>query len=140
MIFVWIFFPKNQLRNSTTNKTTATATATATEIATEIAPGKCCLYHIMPYILLVFWLLFYLLCCFWVDFLERISKQKLNWRLSLKNWNKRTGEIIIIHTPSEALINTYPVLLVLLLPLFYFLCCWCVDCLKTSTIKNETED
>ena len=76
------------------------------------------------------------LCCWRADFLKRSAKQKWNWRLALKIWNKRTVETLIVNTPSEASTDTYPTLLLLLLPLFYFLCCCWVDCLKTSAIQK----
>ena len=81
-------------------------------------------------------LLFFFLCCCCVDFLKSSAKQKWNWRLVFINRKKITVETIIINTPSEDSTETYPMLLLLLLPMFYFLCrCW-VDCLKISVIRK----
>ena len=81
-------------------------------------------------------MLFSFLWCWCVDFLKRSAKQKWNWRLAFKIQNKRTGETIIVNTPSEASNYTYPTIFMLLLPLFSFLWCLCVDCLKISVIQK----
>ena len=87
------------------------------------------------YPLMLMLLLFYLLCCCCVDCLKISMKRNWNLRLADNWWNKRTTEALIVNIPSEGLTNAYPLLFLFLLLLFYFLCCFCVDCFKVSAKK-----
>ena len=80
-----------------------------------------------PGMLLLILLLLYFLWCWCVDFLKRSAKQKWNWGLAFNNCNIRTGGTIIVNTSAKALIDTYIMLLMLLLPsviFFVLLLCW----------------
>ena len=91
-----------------------------------------------PTLLLLLLPLFYFLCCCWVDCLKTSAIQKWNWRFAENGRNIRTAEALIINIPSEASTENYPMLLLLmlLLPLFSFLCCFCVDWLKIGAIQK----
>ena len=47
-------------------------------------------------------------------------------------WNRP-----LVNTPSYASAETYPMTLMLMLPLISFLCCCCVNCLKISAILKR---
>ena len=56
------------------------------------------------------------------------ADQQRKWMLEKNEQNKRTAETLIVNTESDGSNSTYPVLL--LFPVFYFLCCWCINFLK----------
>ena len=93
-----------------------------------------------PYPVLFLFLLLFLvlsfLCCLCVNFLKRSAEPKWNWRLAFFKRNKVTVETLIVNTPSYASTDTYPILLIFLLPLFSFLWWFCVDCLKIIVIQK----
>ena len=61
-----------------------------------------------------FWLLISL-------FFEKKRQTKMKLKVIFKKQNKRTAETLIAYTPSEALTNKYPIMLMLLLLLLTFL-------------------
>ena len=86
-----------------------------------------------PVILLLLMMVLSFLCYWWIENLK-ISANKM--KLKVIEERKKTAEAIIVNKPSEASNGTYPMLLLLLLPLFYFLCCFCVDFLRISAIQK----
>ena len=81
-----------------------------------------------PLLLLLLFLMFSFLCYFWVNCLKISAEQQWKWGLSENEHNKITSEMLTVNMPSEGSNGTYPLLLLLLL--FYFLWCSCVDSLE----------
>ena len=63
-------------------------------------------------------------------------KQKWNCRLAQKSGTKELQKCPFVNTPSQASSDTYPMLLLFLFLLLYFLWCCCIDCLKISAIRK----